>query len=263
MVKVIPSAKADKAHASTSDPVQAEPAQSGGSADTLSPAMIVDILQAQRPRKPSRARKSKDGQEASETDSATDILDCAAQCFMEMGFQGTSIDDVARRLGATKGRIYHYYASKTDLFFDVHREGMRRLDAAVARAMEAPASGREMLRAMLDAHALTMLQNIAYLAVVVQGVHMHRLGATTLAQRQVLDEIMAIRRNFEALFVNTYRRGQDDGTIGSTDASLAVKGMLGAINWTAIWYRKRESETLEDQQTIARTLAASQIDGIR
>lgn len=262
MAKVTPSAKAGKAYANQTDPVQAEPAQTGGSADTLSPAMIEDILQAQRPRKPSRARKSKNGQEASETDSATDILDCAAQCFMEMGFQGTSIDDVARRLGATKGRIYHYYASKTDLFFDVHREGMRRLDAAVARAMEEPASGREMLRAMLDAHALTMLQNIAYLAVVVQGVHMHRLGATTLAQRQVLDEIMAIRRNFESLFVTTYRRGQQDGTIGSTDASLAVKGMLGAINWTAIWYRKRASETLEDQQAIARTLAATQIDGI-
>lgn len=262
MVKVPSSMKAGKADATGPDSVLAEAVTSATSADTLSPALIEDILQAQRARKPSRARRSKAGQEASETDSATDILDCAAQCFMEMGFQGTSIDDVARRLGATKGRIYHYYASKTDLFFDVHREGMRRLDAAVASAMEQPASGRDMLRAMLNAHALTMLQNIAYLAVVVQGVHMHRLGATTLAQRQVLDEIMAIRRNFEALFVSTYRRGQQDGSIGATDASLAVKGMLGAINWTAIWYRKREGETEADQQAMARTLAATQINGI-
>jgi AcrR family transcriptional regulator len=132
---------------------------------------------------------------------------------MEMGFQGTSIDDVARRLGATKGRIYHYYASKTDLFFDVHREGMRRLNEAVNAVMDNDGNGRETLRAMLEAHALTMLQNIAYLAVVVQGVHMHRLGATTLAQRQVLDEIMAIRRDFEKLFADVFRRGREDGSI--------------------------------------------------
>ncbi len=44
------------------------------------------------------------------------ILETAAQCFMEQGFATTSIDDVARRMGSTKGRIYHYYSSKTDLF---------------------------------------------------------------------------------------------------------------------------------------------------
>lgn len=230
----------------------------------LTEAEIDEIVQAQRPRQPSRARRSKspDPSALAEPGNNLDLLDCAAQCFMEMGFQGTSIDDVARRLGATKGRIYHYYASKTDLFFDVHREGMRRLNAAVEAAMLPSANGRDTLRLMLEAHALTMLQNIAYLAVVVQGVHMHRLGATTMAQRQVLDEIMAIRRSFEAQFLTTYRRGQSDGSIGSIDASVAVKGMLGAINWTAIWYRKRPEESASDQERLAKTLAAAQINGI-
>src|SRR3546814_7359817 len=55
-----------------------------------------------------------------------EILQVAAECFMEQGFNATSIDDVARRMNATKGRIYHYYASKTDLFFEINREGMDR-----------------------------------------------------------------------------------------------------------------------------------------
>ena len=53
------------------------------------------------------------------------VLQAAADCFMDAGFSATSIDDVAARLGATKGRVYHYYRSKADLFFDVHRTGMR------------------------------------------------------------------------------------------------------------------------------------------
>ncbi len=45
------------------------------------------------------------------------ILDASARCFMEHGFKATSIDDIARRLGATKGMVYHYFDSKSDLFF--------------------------------------------------------------------------------------------------------------------------------------------------
>lgn len=53
-----------------------------------------------------------------------EILDVAATCFMERGYAATSIDDVARRLGATKGRIYHHFASKADLFAQIFRTGM-------------------------------------------------------------------------------------------------------------------------------------------
>lgn len=244
-----------------SDPKTALSDSAQAAAGSLWPEPSLEaaaLVEAARPRRPARGRK------AEVEGSNAEILDCAALCFMEMGFQGTSIDDVARRLGATKGRIYHYYASKTDLFFDVHREGMRRLSEAVAAAAASGQgqSGRDTLLAMLEAHALTMLRNIAYLAVVVQGVHMHRLGATTPAQRSVLDDIMSIRRDFEAQFADAYRRGQADGSLAASDVSIAVKGLLGAVNWTAIWYRPRNGETQADQQAIARQMARQLIFGL-
>lgn len=216
------------------------------------------LVSAGRPRRSTRTRNESDAH-----DTNIEILDGAAQCFMEMGFQGTSIDDVARRLNATKGLIYHYYASKTDLFFDVHREGMRRLNAAVETAAGRGENGRDTLQAMLEAHALTMLQNIAYLAVVVQGVHMHRISATTLAQRTVLDELMQIRKNFEKMFLAAMKRGEQDGSIRVGNARIAVKSMLGAINWTAIWYRPRPNETRAHQRAIAAQIAHIQIHGVR
>jgi hypothetical protein len=91
---------------------------------------------------------------------------------------------------------------------------------------------------------------------------MHRLGATTLAQRQVLDEIMAIRRDFEKLFADVFRRGREDGSIRAENTSIAIKGMLGAVNWTAVWYRPRANETLADKQKIARELATLQVEGV-
>ena len=63
--------------------------------------------------------------------SRADILRAAASCFTEHGYTATSIDDVARRIGATKGMIYHHYRSKADMFADVFRSGMQMNFAAI------------------------------------------------------------------------------------------------------------------------------------
>ena len=43
------------------------------------------------------------------------ITDSEAGCFAKMGSDGTFIDDIARYLGATKGRVYHHFRSKVEL----------------------------------------------------------------------------------------------------------------------------------------------------
>lgn len=180
-----------------------------------------------------------------------DILEAAAACFMEQGFSATSIDDVARRLGATKGRIYHYYSSKTDLFFDVHREGMDRLFTAVEAAAVAPGPAGVRLGRMLEAHALASMENHTYIAVVVQGVHMHRMAATTPAQRRTLDAVMDMRRRYEGLFRRMLEAGMEDGSATVSNPSVAIKAALGAINWMSVWYRPKEGETVDDRRALA------------
>ncbi|WP_435656618.1 TetR/AcrR family transcriptional regulator [Brucella pituitosa] len=191
------------------------------------------------------------------------ILETAAQCFMEQGFSTTSIDDVARRMGSTKGRIYHYYSSKTDLFFDVHREGMDRLFKAVEPVMTMNGSGLHRLEEMLMAHALAMMTNVAFEAVVVQGVHMHKLAATTPDQRRTLNDLISIRRRFEDLFKQIIRDGIDDGSIREVDVSIAAKAVLGAINWLSIWYQPRSAETESDKIALAKEIVNIQTNGLR
>ncbi|MDO5527923.1 MAG: TetR/AcrR family transcriptional regulator [Paracoccus sp. (in: a-proteobacteria)] len=215
-----------------------------------------------RPTPPRIPRPADDPPQASR--SVAEILDCAAGCFNEMGYQGTSIDEVARRLGATKGRIYHYFQSKTDLFLEVHREGMRRLIDAVTAAQQTEGSGRSRLRRMAEAHALTIMENIAYEAVVVQGIHIHRSFATTEQQRESFDELMQIRLAFEQLFTDTFLEGQKDGSLrADANPAFAVKGLMGAVNWSAIWYRPREGQTRDVQRAIARDIVELQITGLR
>lgn len=191
------------------------------------------------------------------------VLDAAARAFMREGYAATSIDDVADELGATKGRIYYYYRSKADLFFDVHRESMRQnLEGAgaIARAGGAPL---ERLEAMVRAHALLMMTHLPFQRVSVLGVEMHLAGSTTRKQRETLREIIALRDAYEGLFVQVVEEGIAGGEIRQLDARLAVKALLGALNWITVWYRQRKTDTDESRARIADELTAYLINGLR
>ena len=41
----------------------------------------------------------------SKADSRHEIIDAAAQCFMQKGLEKATMDDIADALGATKGRV--------------------------------------------------------------------------------------------------------------------------------------------------------------
>ena len=44
------------------------------------------------------------------------ILKGAMQCFMENGFDATSMNEVCRAAGVSKGTLYVYFTDKVDLF---------------------------------------------------------------------------------------------------------------------------------------------------
>jgi AcrR family transcriptional regulator len=47
------------------------------------------------------------------------ILEAASQVFLESGFEGASMADIAARVGGSKATLYGYFGSKEDLFVEV------------------------------------------------------------------------------------------------------------------------------------------------
>lgn len=172
----------------------------------------------------------------------SDIIDAAAKCFMQSGFSATSIDDVADYLGATKGRIYHYYRSKAELFFDVHRHGMALNVSAVEPFAQSEDSSDVRLRNMCHAHVQNMLDNIDYQRVVLQGVEMHLACSTTPKQREKLKILMKEREYYEGLFRNVLVAGRDEGVFKFDNPSFASKAVLAILNNPVLWYKPRRGQ---------------------
>jgi AcrR family transcriptional regulator len=53
-----------------------------------------------------------------------EITAAALELFVERGFAGTRLDDVAASAGVSKGTVYLYFANKEELFKAVVREGL-------------------------------------------------------------------------------------------------------------------------------------------
>lgn len=194
------------------------------------------------------------------TESREEILRAAAELFMEFGYAATSIDAVAERLGATKGRIYHHYRSKADLFFDVQTAAMKRLNEEVEPLARGPGNPIERLTAMALRHTLVLLTELPMQKVAVQGLERYLLGKSPTVKR--LRSVIKLRDDYENMFAEVIDEGVRADLFVDLPPKLATKPFFGALNWATVWYSQRRLQSTEAIDDIAYTLAAYAIRGL-
>lgn len=180
-----------------------------------------------------------------------DILRAAATCFMERGYTETSIDDVAHALGATKGRIYHHFRSKADLFASVFRAGMEMNYAAVEPYRTLPGRASVRWRRMAMAHAMQMIVTRPFQRTVWLGVEMHLRGATTPQQREVMADLIRLRSDYSAIFREVIVKAREEGDFDFGSVSITNQLMFMTLNSPIFWYAPRAGETRADLEELA------------
>ena len=71
------------------------------------------------------------------------IMDGARTVFLSAGFDGASMNDIARAAGVSKGTLYAYFNSKDELFEAIIRGEYAQ---SAERALHLPARGRRARR---------------------------------------------------------------------------------------------------------------------
>lgn len=99
-------------------------------------------------------------------DTRTRILDAALELFSEHGFDGTTLQQIADRLGITKAALYYYYpAPKDDLLTELVTPSIAELDdllSAHERQPDTPARRRRFMEDYVD-YMLGQRRLIAYM----------------------------------------------------------------------------------------------------
>jgi AcrR family transcriptional regulator len=147
-------------------------------------------------------------------DTATDILDIAERLFGQLGFQKTTVADIARELEMSPANIYRYFAAKADINEAVVRNVFDKVEAMLDGIVVQKAPATEKLRAFIEAiereNANRFLENRK----------IHELVETSFDEKwSVLEKHV---RNLDGSLAKIIAQGNAEGRYHVDDCELAA-----------------------------------------
>lgn len=159
----------------------------------------------------------------------------AAELFREQGYDVTSMQDIADRMGILKGSLYHYVRTKEDLLWGVMEPPLRELvgTAAVLLTDESMLLS-DRLVAIMRAHAESFEDNYPHMFV------MTRENGETLSEKRRKD-LDGLRRQYFTLYRRAIISGQESGEFRKDlDPAIVVHGIFGMLNWMFRWFTPKK-----------------------
>ncbi len=156
-----------------------------------------------------------------------EILRSVGDVLRESRLSSLTMQDIADRLGITKGNLYYYFRDKQDILFQCH---MRCMDISLEAlaSLEPNSSPKARLRNLLVLH--------------IGGIINDGVGSVLLTDLEYLNTAqrttyVSKRDEFEAGVRHLIEVGVARKELVCPDSKLASLTMLGAINWIPKWYR--------------------------
>ena len=181
-----------------------------------------------------------------------DILDAAAQVIRQKGFHGASMADIAEAVKLQKASLYHHVSSKQEILLALLDRALDMLIEQIGAVASQNLPADEKLRQMIRAYLKGLADNADLASVLLFE---HRSLEKEQRQRHIPQ-----RDRFEALWRNVLEQGIQEGVFNFPDPSLAVRAMMGALNWTITWFQHDGPSTIEQ---ISDQYAALMLDGFR
>jgi AcrR family transcriptional regulator len=156
------------------------------------------------------------------------ILRAAARIFRDRGFAESGMRDIAEAADLSPANLYHYFSGKDEILYFCQDRSLDLMLNALARSRRGSDGLAGRLRQVLRAHAQAVLDEV-------EG------GAAHLAVDALPDplrrKIVAKRDRYERGLRRLVIEGGRRGEFVDCDAAVTTRAMLGAINWSATWYR--------------------------
>lgn len=173
------------------------------------PASDAPATQAARLRDVSRRRR-----EQQRDDLRRAILDAAGALFLEQGYEGLSMRQVAERIGYSATTIYRHFEDKDDLLFAIVRDGFQRFGGQLARAARAAGDDPlERLGALGRAYVEFGLKNPVYYRLMFMQRHDFLFESRADETAPMIDSFAVLQQSVEgAMRAGVLRAGDPETT---------------------------------------------------
>src|SRR3954453_3620989 len=179
------------------------------------------------------------------------LLDAAVALFNERGYEATSMDELATRLGITKSAIYHHVPSKVELLRMARDRALASLFAVTAEpgATDGPAIDR--LEHVVRGSVRVLAAELPCVTLLL------RVRGNTEVERAALQR----RREVDRIDTDLVRAAANEGDVRpDVDPAVTSRLLFGTVNSLTEWYRPDRGL---DAEAVADALVATTFDGLR
>ena len=179
------------------------------------------------------------------------LLAVAVKVFNEKGYDGTSMDVLADRLGLSKSSIYHYVSGKQELLELALNRALNALFAATTESQTTEGPHIDRLEHLVRRSVEILVAELPYVTLLL------RVRGNTAVERRAL----ARRREFDTFVSDLVTAAAEEGDLDpEVDPALVARLLFGTVNSLIEWYRPRTGATPD---AVADTLIAMTFHGLR
>lgn len=180
------------------------------------------------------------------------ILQEAAKLFREKGFGGTSMRDLAEKVGIEAASIYNHIRSKDEILEEICFGAGRKYDEQLSEIERQDISYPGKLEMLIAFHVQMIIEDGAAVSVLNNDWKFLSAGKMT--------EFKTMRNEYEKHFATLLKQGMEQGFFKQMNVSIALFTILSALRWVELWYKPSRGVSKDD---LAKDISALLMNGIK
>lgn len=149
------------------------------------------------------------------TDKQKSIYLAAAKLFAQNGFEGTSMDDIAKKANVAKGTIFYHFKNKEELFSALIEEGVGILSSDIEKIYKKSGDVKDKISQIIDYHFIFFKKHRDLCLII--------LGQIGNFQKQWNASMDLIREKYLTSMEKIIKQAKDDGVISK---DLETEGLV-------------------------------------
>lgn len=162
------------------------------------------------------------------------VLSTASYLFNRNGIEATSLDEIAKEMGVTKGVLYHYLKDKDDLILRCYERAFALQEQFIEHSRIHGRNGLEV--AWINAHLNIQAKASSVSPLMPQP----GFGSLPAADQKRLREVAGDQNNRIARFLKI---GTEEGLVRKCESALVTHICAGAFGWVPKWLEPSDQRT--------------------